>query len=60
MEGMKGMKGMDGMEGMEGMSMKSLPLHQSTAWVIGSFAVLLAALWLTHLWVPIRFTAGGG
>jgi hypothetical protein len=51
------MKGMEGMH--HSMAMKSLPLRESAAWVIGSFAVLLAALWLTHLWVPIRFTAGG-
>ncbi len=42
-----------------GMMMNSLPLSQSVLWVIGSFAVLLTTLWLTHLWVPIRFTAGG-
>ena len=68
MEGMDGMKGMGGMEGMDHgmhsghghhhMAMKSLPLAESAAWVIGSFAVLLAAMWLTHLWVPIRFAAG--
>lgn len=40
------------------MAMKSLPPLQSTAWVIVSFAVLFGALWLTQLWVPIRFTIG--
>jgi hypothetical protein len=54
-----GMKGMEGMEGMHhSMAMKSLPLPESAAWVVGSFAVLLAALWLTHLWGPIRFAVG--
>jgi hypothetical protein len=47
------------MEGTDhGMAMNSLPFRESAAWVIGSFAVLLAALWLTHLWVPIRFAVG--
>ena len=61
MEGMKEMGGMTGMEGMEHhhMSMKSLPLRESAVWVIGSFAVLLGALWLTNLWAPIRFAMGG-
>lgn len=60
MDGMD-IEGMEGMEGMEhhGMTMKSLPLAESAAWVIGSFAVLLGALWLTNLLVPIRFAAGG-
>jgi hypothetical protein len=40
------------------MAMKSLPFGESAAWVIGSYAMLLAALWLTHLWVPIRFAVG--
>ena len=67
---MKGMDDMDDMKDMMGeepgmganhhdMAMKSLSLSESAAWVIGSFAVLLALLWLTHLVVPIRFTAGG-
>ena len=66
------MKGMEGMEDMKGkdpgmdsdsrqhdMAMKSLPMGESAAWVIGSFTVLLSLLWLTHLWVPIRFTVSG-
>jgi len=63
MQGMEGMD-MEGMENMKGMdhhhmTMNSLPFAASAAWVIGSFAVLFGALWLTNLWVPIRFTAGG-
>lgn len=67
------MKGMDDTEDMEDMmggdpgmhsdhhdmAMKSLSLGESAAWVIGSFVVLLVLLWLTHLFVPIRFTASG-
>ena len=67
---MKGMDDMDDMKDMMGeepgmganhhdMAMKSLSLGESAAWVIGSFVVLLVLLWLTHLVVPIRFTAGG-
>jgi len=55
MAGMEGMKDMEGMEHHH-MTMKSLPLAESAAWVISSFAVLLAAVCLTNLWVPIRFT----
>ena len=67
---MKGMEDMDDMKDMMGedpgmgsdhhdMAMKSLSLGESAAWVIGSFVVLLVLLWLTHLFVPIRFTASG-
>ena len=51
------MADMQGMAGHEdyAMEMKRLPLAQSLVWIGGSFAVLLAALWLTARWVPIRF-----
>jgi hypothetical protein len=65
---MENMKEMEGMAPMShathsghdhhAMAMKSLPFGESAAWVIGSYAMLLAALWLTHLWVPIRFAVG--
>jgi hypothetical protein len=41
------------------MTMNSLPLWQSVAIIAVTYAILLAALWLTDLWVPIRFTSGG-
>ena len=66
MEGMKGMEDMMGKDpvmdsdsGQHDMAMKSLSMGESAAWVIGSFIVLLSLLWLTHLWVPIRFTVSG-
>ena len=63
MEGMEDMKGkhpvMDSDSDQHDMAMKSLSLGESAAWVIGSFIVLVILLWLTHLWVPIRFTVSG-
>jgi hypothetical protein len=62
-EGMEDMMGkdpvMDSDSGQHDMAMKSLSMGESAAWVIGSFIVLLSLLWLTHLWVPIRFTVSG-
>ena len=37
------------------MEMPSLSLPSQTAWVVFSFAVLFAALFVTNLYVPIRF-----
>ena len=37
------------------MEMKTLPQAQAAVWVIASFAVLTLALYVTNLWVPIRF-----
>ncbi|MDP5217790.1 DUF4396 domain-containing protein [Ruegeria sp. 2205SS24-7] len=37
------------------MAMRSLPAGQALAWIIGTYALLLAALWLTGRLVPITF-----
>jgi hypothetical protein len=37
------------------MHMRTLPFGQALAWVVFTFAVLLAALWLTDAIVPIKF-----
>jgi hypothetical protein len=41
------------------MIMTQLPPARAAAWALVSFAVLLTALWVTHLFVPIRFSLGG-
>jgi hypothetical protein len=43
--------------GEEAMTMRELPLITSLLWIGGTFLVLLAAVWLTAIWVPIRFSA---
>ena len=37
------------------MEMRSLPFAETMFWVVGTYCLLFAALWLTSLWVPIRF-----
>ena len=38
------------------MMMRELPLPIATAWVVATFVVLLLAIYITNLYVPIRFT----
>lgn len=38
------------------MMMRELPLPIATAWVVSTFVVLLLAIYITNLYVPIRFT----
>ncbi len=40
----------------EPMVMNELPPQRAAAWAIGSIAVLVAALWVTNLFVPIHFS----
>jgi len=43
------------MEGMD-MEMNDLSLAQKCAWIVFSFLILFAALWVTARWVPISFS----
>ncbi len=38
-----------------GMSMKTLPLHSMFLWVVGTYAILLIAIWMTSRITPIHF-----
>ena len=40
---------------MPAMEMRSLPPAVALAWVLGTYAVLLTALWLTSRVAPITF-----
>ena len=43
-------------EGEQGrMQMGELSLVAATAWIVGTYVILLLVLWLTSLWVPISF-----
>jgi hypothetical protein len=44
-------------EGSMPMAMRELSLGASMAWILGTYAVLFAAIWLTARWVPISFSA---
>lgn len=44
-------------EGSTAVAMRELSLGASMAWILGTYAVLLAAVWLTARWVPISFAA---
>lgn len=45
-------------QGKSAMKMRSLPFTEAAVWVLGTFGLLFGALWLTNLWVPIRFSGG--
>jgi hypothetical protein len=36
--------------------MRELPLGVSVLWIFGTYAFLIAAIWLTAQWVPISFS----
>jgi hypothetical protein len=38
------------------MKMRELPLGVSVLWIFGTYAFLIAAIWLTAQWVPISFS----
>jgi hypothetical protein len=40
----------------QGMKMRELSSGVSLVWIIGTYALLLGAIWLTARWVPIGFT----
>lgn len=48
-------EGHGGVHEHHGMAMRELSSGASLLWISGTYAILLAAVWLTAQWVPIRF-----